>query len=325
MTGIRFFESFFGQKYPFSKYDQILVPEFNWGAMENVGAVTFTEHYIFKSEPTQRARRSRSYTILHELTHMWFGDLVTMHWWNDLWLNESFATFVGYLCQKETAKTLFENPITKTAIYDPWFAVNIEKLWAYDTDSKSTTHPIAGDVKDTEVAENIFDGITYAKGGAFLKQFYKRISGEVFSKGLHIYFARHKFQNTKLDDFITAMQEACDDTPTLKGFKVMEWAEVWLKTYGINTLEYTYETDPEGRITKFEIKQGFRPNCEEKYREQVIDVAFLTGAGNEKLVENVTVEAKEITLVPQIVGLQAPEAVILNGDDWGYFIQAFKV
>ncbi len=149
---------------------------------------------------------------------MWFGDLVTMHWWNDLWLNESFATFLGYLCQKLAASQLFDSPHTKTALFDSWFSVNLEKNWAYNTDSKKTTHPIAGEVKDTEESENIFDGITYSKGGSFLKQFFKRISGEVFSAGLHIYFNRHKFSNTKLADFMQAMQEACDKSETLKGF-----------------------------------------------------------------------------------------------------------
>ena len=178
---MRFYHDLFGKKYPFNKYDQIFTPEHNFGAMENVGCVTYNEMYLFRGEVPSLAKRLRfSNTNLHELAHMWFGNLVTMKWWNDLWLNESFATFMAYLCQ-DTAPEL-------TYFKTSWVTFLQYKFWGINEDILSKTHPITCEINDTGEAENLFDGISYGKGASFLKQVYNLLGHEVVKQGLHAYF-----------------------------------------------------------------------------------------------------------------------------------------
>ena len=184
--GFAFFEELFDLPYPFAKYDQLFVPEFNAGAMENAGAVTITEHYVFRSKVPQAMVERRGLTILHELAHMWFGDLVTMRWWDDLWLNESFAEYASTRCQAEatrwrTAWTTFSSA---------------EKAWAYRQDQLATTHPVVADIRDLEDVEVNFDGITYAKGASVLKQLVHWVGTDAFDEGLRRYFRRHAWGNT---------------------------------------------------------------------------------------------------------------------------------
>lgn len=219
--GFKYFEELFGVKYPFKKYDQIIVPEFNPGAMENIAAVTFNEAYLSRGQKTILQKYSLAEVVLHELAHMWFGNLVTMKWWDDLWLNESFATFVSNLA-------LSEHPKFKEYSWPEFYNM---KLWAYSEDLMPTTHAIYTEVESTDVAFNQFDGITYGKGAAWLKQLYYRVGKKQFSEALEIYFKRHKYSNTVLNDFIQAFVE-------VNGDKNKKWSETWLKTAGVNKLQF---------------------------------------------------------------------------------------
>jgi aminopeptidase N len=217
--GLRFYREQFGLPYAFGKYDQVFVPEFNSGAMENVGAVTFNEAHVFRDPPTRLQRLRRAEVVLHELAHMWFGNLVTMRWWNDLWLNESFATFIAFLALAEA-----------TPFTDAWLDfLGSVKTWAYREDQKPTTHPIACTVADTAQTFLNFDGITYGKGAAILKQLHAGLGPEAFARGLRIYFARHAYGNTVAADFLAALGEGA-------GRDLGPWAEAWLQTSGVNTV-----------------------------------------------------------------------------------------
>ncbi|WP_246051920.1 aminopeptidase N [Leptospira idonii] len=219
--GFTFFESYFGIPYPFEKYDQVIVPEFNFGAMENVGAVTFSERFVHRTTSTRAERENLSDVILHEMAHMWFGDLVTMKWWNGLWLNESFATYMASLAQaknsefKETWESFFEKM----------------KQWAYDEDSYSTNHPVEAKVANTEEAFTQFDGITYGKGASVIKQLVFFIGEEAFQRGVHNYLQKYSYSNSSLADFLRELEFA-------SGFPLKKWSKDWLETKGTNEIEF---------------------------------------------------------------------------------------
>ncbi|MFD1048683.1 aminopeptidase N, partial [Kibdelosporangium lantanae] len=217
--GFAFYHKSFGVRYPFGKYDQLFVPEFNAGAMENAGAVTFAEDYVFRSRVTRYMYERRNETLLHEMAHMWFGDLVTMRWWDDLWLNESFATFASVLAQAEA--TEYKQAWTNFA--------NIEKSWAYRQDQLPSTHPVAADIKDLQDVEVNFDGITYAKGASVLKQLVAYVGEDNFLSGLRVYFAKHAWTNATLADLLAALEEA-------SGRDLSWWSAQWLETTGLNSL-----------------------------------------------------------------------------------------
>jgi aminopeptidase N len=235
--GLDFFAAFFDFPYPFTKYDQLFVPEFNAGAMENVAAVTFNESYLFRDPPTENQRRSRAETILHEMAHMWYGDLVTMRWWNDLWLNESFATYMSYLAMTRA-----------TRFTDAWVEfLSGMKTWAYRQDQLVTTHPISGPVADTDQTFLNFDGITYGKGASALKQLVAAIGMDAFQAGMRRYFQRYAWGNATLAQFLDALQEG-------SGRDLHAWARLWLETASLNTLAAEWEA-VEGRITRLRIRQ----------------------------------------------------------------------
>ncbi|WP_261166344.1 aminopeptidase N [Microbacterium sp. Marseille-Q6965] len=225
--GLDFFTEAFGYGYPWRKYDQIFVPEYNLGAMENPGLVTFTEAYVFRGAATEAQREARANTILHEMAHMWFGDLVTMRWWDDLWLKESFADYMG--AHAAVAATRFAEAWTSFA--------NRRKAWAYEQDQLPTTHPIVADIPDLEAATLNFDGITYAKGASVLKQLVAFVGEDAFFAGVRTYFRRHAFGNTTLDDLLAALEET-------SGRDVRAWSAAWLETTGVSTL--ALERDAEG-------------------------------------------------------------------------------
>ena len=236
--GFDFFHDAFGVRYAFGKYDQVFVPEFKAGAMENAGCVTFLEDYVFRSRVTDFARELRGDTILHEMAHMWFGDLVTMRWWDDLWLNESFATWASALAQAEatrwtTAWTTF---------------CQLHKAWAYQQDQLPSTHPIAADIPDIAAVEVNFDGITYAKGASVLKQLVAYVGRDHFLAGVRRYFAEHAFGNATLADLLGALQET-------SGRELSGWSKEWLETAGVNTLRPENDLDAENRITEFAVVQ----------------------------------------------------------------------
>ncbi|OGQ17217.1 MAG: aminopeptidase N [Deltaproteobacteria bacterium RIFCSPHIGHO2_02_FULL_40_11] len=218
--GFGFFQKYFKCKYAFSKYDQIIVADFNSGAMENVGAVTFNEAYIPRAEATEKQRETLAEVILHEMAHMWFGNLVTMRWWNDLWLNESFATYMSILA--------IDNATEFKRVWQSFYS-DI-KQWAYWEDGLVTTHPIFGDVQDTETAFINFDGITYGKGASCLKQIAYYLGPKMFQKGVQNYFKRYAYKNTELKDFISELGKAA-------GKNLNAWTKLWLKTDSPNTIE----------------------------------------------------------------------------------------
>ena len=218
--GFEFFEAQFGCPYPFEKYDQLFVPEFNAGAMENAGAVTILEGYVFRGKVTDAQVERRAITVLHELAHMWFGDLVTMRWWNDLWLNESFAEYMSHLAAVENTK--FDHAWTTFA--------SVEKSWAYRQDQLPTTHPIFAEINDLQDVEVNFDGITYAKGASVLRQLVAWVGPEQFMAGVREYFRKHAWQNTELSDLMAELEKA-------SGRDLDKWGRLWLETAGVNTLD----------------------------------------------------------------------------------------
>src|ERR1700722_5138209 len=236
--GFDFYHNSFGIKYPFEKYDQLFVPEFKEGAMENAGCVTFLEAYIFRSRVTDFAREARGETILHEMAHMWFGDLVTMRWWDDLWLNESFATWAGTLAQSEATRW--------TAAWTTF--AQLYKTWAYRQDQLPSTHPIAADIGDIEAVEVNFDGITYAKGASVLKQLVAYVGRDNFLAGVRRYFDENAWGNATLADLLLALEET-------SGRELTGWSREWLQTAGVNTLRPDYELDAQGRFTSFAVRQ----------------------------------------------------------------------
>ena len=217
--GLDFFAEAFAFPYPWGKYDQIFVPEYNIGAMENPGLVTFTESYLYRGAATRAQRQARANTILHEMAHMWFGDLVTMTWWDDLWLKESFADYMGSHAS-----------VAATEFTDAWVAfANRRKAWAYTQDQLPSTHPIVADIADLEAAKLNFDGITYAKGAAVLKQLVAFAGEDAFFEGARRYFARHAYGNTTLEDLLVELEQA-------SGRDMRTWAQAWLQTTGMSTL-----------------------------------------------------------------------------------------
>ncbi len=297
-AGIEFYEEAFDQDFPFRKYDQVFVPEYNMGAMENPGAVTYVESYVFRSDVADAVRERRDLTILHELAHMWFGDLVTMRWWDDLWLNESFAEYASTLASAEV-----------TRWDDAWttFALS-EKSWAYQQDQLPSTHPIVADMVDLEAVETNFDGITYAKGASVLRQLVAYVGREEFFAGVRAYFAKHAWGNTELSDLLTELEAT-------SGRDLTRWAQLWLQRSGVNTLAPVIEHDADGAVSRFAIRQTapaehpvLRP-----HRLQVGGFSLQDG----KLVRTETLELDvdgELTEVPELAGRRADLWLLNDGD-----------
>ena len=305
--GFGYYHKNFGLPYAFGKYDQLFVPEFNAGAMENAGAVTFLEDYVFRSKVTRASYERRAETVLHEMAHMWFGDLVTMTWWDDLWLNESFATFASVLCLSEA-----------TEFTEAWTTfANAEKSWAYRQDQLPSTHPIAADIGDLAAVEVNFDGITYAKGASVLKQLVAYVGLEGFLTGLRDYFRAHAFGNAQFGDLVAALEKA-------SGRDLSDWGQQWLKTTGLNTLRADFDVDSDGKFTRFAVTQsGAAPGAGEtrvhRLAVGIYDDSDPSGAG--KLVrvrrEELDVEGS-VTEVPALVGVSRGKLILVNDDDLTY-------
>ncbi|MEB3020625.1 aminopeptidase N [[Mycobacterium] crassicus] len=304
--GFGFYHQNFGIPYAFGKYDQLFVPEFNAGAMENAGAVTFLEDYVFRSKVTRASYERRAETVLHEMAHMWFGDLVTMQWWDDLWLNESFATFASVLCQSEA--TEYTSAWTTFA--------NAEKSWAYRQDQLPSTHPIAADIPDLAAVEVNFDGITYAKGASVLKQLVAYVGLEHFLAGLRDYFTAHAFDNATFDDLLAALEKA-------SGRDLSDWGRQWLKTTGLNTLRADFDVDGDGRFTRFAVTQsGAAPGAgETRVHRLAIGIYDDDPAGSGRLVrvhrEELDIDGPS-TEIPGLVGVSRGKLVLVNDDDLTY-------
>ncbi|MFI8965650.1 aminopeptidase N [Streptomyces sp. NPDC053493] len=296
--GFDFFHDNFDYPYPFGKYDQAFVPEYNLGAMENPGMVTFREEYIYRGKVTQAAYERRANVILHEMAHMWFGDLVTMVWWDDLWLKESFADFMGSFSLAEA--TRFTNSWVTFA--------NNRKSWAYRADQLPSTHPITADIRDLEDAKLNFDGITYAKGASVLKQLVAYAGRDAFLEGARRYFKRHAYGNTRLGDLLSVLEET-------SGRDMKAWAKSWLQTSGVNTLTPVVTYDAEGRITELAVLQD---GDELRPHRAAVGLYRLSGG---ELVRYARAEADIVgarTVVADLAGAEKPDLVLVNDDDLTY-------
>ncbi|WOQ70596.1 aminopeptidase N [Microbacterium limosum] len=300
--GFAYYEEKFDYPYPFAKYDQLFVPEFNAGAMENAGAVTFTETYVFRSKVTDAVKERRVVTILHELAHMWFGDLVTMKWWNDLWLNESFAEWASTIATAEATEW--------TAAWTTFNAM--EKTWAYRQDQLPSTHPVVAEINDLEDVQVNFDGITYAKGGSVLKQLAAWVGIEQFFAGVAAYFARHEWSNTELPDLLRELEAT-------SGRDLSQWSKKWLETAGVNTLSPLIEESADGTISRFAVVQT-APADYPTIRPHRLGIGFYSVRdGALTRVHHLELDVDgDRTDVPDLKGLARPDLVLLNDDDLAY-------
>lgn len=300
--GFAYYEEKFGVAYPFAKYDQLFVPEFNAGAMENAGAVTFTETYVFRSKVTDAVKERRVVTILHELAHMWFGDLVTMKWWNDLWLNESFAEWASTIATAEA-----------TEWTEAWTTFNaMEKTWAYRQDQLPSTHPITAEINDLEDVQVNFDGITYAKGGSVLKQLAAWVGIDAFFAGVGQYFQKHAWGNTELRDLLTELEAT-------SGRELGTWSKKWLETAGVNTLSPVIAEDADGVISRFAVTQT-APADYPTIRPHRLGIGLYNladGALTRTHYVEIDVDGDR-TEVPELQGQKRPDLVLLNDNDLAY-------
>nr|WP_231366501.1 aminopeptidase N [Zhihengliuella flava] len=304
-AGLDLFHRLFAYPYPWGKYDQAFVPEYNLGAMENPGLVTFTESYVFTSRATAAQHEGRANTLLHEMAHMWFGDLVTMAWWDDLWLKESFADYMGTLAVERA-----------TDLGQPWVTfANRRKAWAYVQDQLPTTHPIVADIPDVDAAKQNFDGITYAKGASVLKQLAAFVGEDAFFTAARAYFERHAFGNTTLADFLAVLSEA-------SGRDMGAWAEAWLKTAGVPVLGVDLDTDEDGTVRSAHLVQEatdpvtgepvLRPHVVRVGTFEVIDGRLQRTGSHE-----VELTGARAPLEP-LVGQPRPAVVLPNDEDLTY-------
>jgi aminopeptidase N len=300
--GMGYYADLFGRRYPFRKYDQLFVPEFNAGAMENVGAVTFHDSFLFRDPPTHAQRLIRAEVVLHELAHMWFGDLVTMRWWDDLWLNETFATYLSYRCLADA-----------TRFQDAWSVFSGQmRPAAYRQDQLVTTHPVATLVEHTDQAVGNFDAITYEKGAAVIKQLVARLGDEAFRAGLHAYVDRHAWGNATLADLLDALGEAA-------GEPLHEWARLWLQTPSLNTIAVRW-TSADGRIASMELQQT-APERHRTLRPHSTTIGLVTAGtdGSGLAIEAIAAEVDgQYRAVPEAVGRAEPLFVYPNHGDHDY-------
>nr|WP_152894084.1 aminopeptidase N [Streptomyces adustus] len=301
--GLDFFHDHFDYPYPFGKYDQAFVPEYNLGAMENPGLVTFREEYIFRGKVTQASYEARANVILHEMAHMWFGDLVTMVWWDDLWLKESFADFMG----------TFGN-VGATRFTDAWITfANRRKAWAYRADQLPSTHPITADIRDLQDAKLNFDGITYAKGASVLKQLVAYVGQDAFLEGARRYFKRNAYGNTRLGDLLSVLEET-------SGRDMASWARSWLQTAGVNSLTPQVLLDAQGRVAELAVLQDAAESHPE-LRPHRVAIGLYRRTADGALERYARAEADvegPRTVVAELAGAQAPELVLVNDDDLTY-------
>ncbi|WP_185908447.1 aminopeptidase N [Streptomyces sp. WAC02707] len=301
--GLDFFHDRFDFPYPFGKYDQAFVPEYNLGAMENPGMVTFREEYIFRGKVTRASYEGRANTVLHEMAHMWFGDLVTMEWWDDLWLKESFADFMG----------AFAN-VGATRFKDAWITfANRRKAWAYRADQLPSTHPITADIRDLQDAKLNFDGITYAKGASVLKQLVAYVGQDAFLEGSRRYFKRHAYGNTRLGDLLSVLEET-------SGRDMASWARSWLQTAGVNSLTPQVLLSASGTVDELAVVQEAAESHPELRPHRVAVGLYrrtAEGALERYARAEVDVDGPR-TVVAELAGAEAPELVLVNDDDLTY-------
>jgi aminopeptidase N len=297
-----FFEEQFDYPYPFGKYDQLYVPEYNAGAMENAGCVTLRDEYLPRSRQPRSFFEFRASVITHEMAHMWFGDLVTMKWWDDLWLNESFAEWACYWCEANA-----------TEFTDAWTGfANARKQTGYRADQLPSTHPIAADNVDLHAVEVNFDMITYAKGASVLKQLVAWVGIEPFLEGLRAYFKEWEYGNPEFKDLLATLEKS-------SGRELDGWAQEWLQTAGVNTLAPAFETGGDGRYSSFAVAQSAHPDWPTLRRHRLGIGLYDEVDG--RLVRRDYLEIDvdgERTDVPELVGVEQPALLLLNDEDHAY-------
>src|SRR3954468_1028904 len=300
--GFALFEEAFGTPYPFHKYDQAFVPEYNMGAMENAGCVTLRDEYLFRSRTTHAELEARANTILHELAHMWFGDLVTMRWWDDLWLNESFAEWASHWASAEA-----------TRFTDAWTTfLSIRKNWGYRQDQLSSTHPVYCEMPDVAAVEVNFDGITYAKGASVIKQLVAYVGTDEFLAGVREYFRTHEYRNTTLTGLLAPLEES-------SGRDLSEWVEQWLRTSQVNTLRPVFELTEDGRYASFAIEQTAVAEHPVLRNHRLAVGLYSEGPDGLSRAHRVELDvAGASTEVPELVGHPAADLVLVNDDDLTY-------
>ncbi|MFE3926220.1 aminopeptidase N [Streptomyces sp. YIM B13508] len=301
--GLDFFHDHFDYPYPFGKYDQAFVPEYNLGAMENPGMVTFREEFIFRGKVTRASYEGRANVILHEMAHMWFGDLVTMEWWDDLWLKESFADFMGAF-----------SLVGATRFTDGWITfANRRKAWAYRADQLPSTHPVTADIRDLQDAKLNFDGITYAKGASVLKQLVAYAGQDAFLEGARRYFKRHAYGNTRLGDLLSVLEET-------SGRDMAAWSRAWLETAGVNSLTPQVLLRADGTVDELAVVQEAAESHPELRPHRVaVGLYRRTDAGAlERYAQAETDVEGPRTVVAELAGADAPELVLVNDDDLTY-------
>ena len=302
--GFAFYAKTWGVPYPYAKFDQIYVPEYNAGAMENIGMVTIRDSYVFESKVTDALAERRVVTVLHELAHMWFGDYVTMKWWNDLWLNESFAEFTSTLATAEA-----------TEWKDAWATFSSgEKSWALRQDQLSTTHPIVAPINDLNDTYVNFDGITYAKGASVLKQLVYYVGREKFFKGINNYLNKHAYSNATLADLLAELE-------LTSGRDLKAWSAQWLEESGINTIATEVEENEDGTIKRLALRQT-APAEHPVLRAHRLAVGFYNeDPETGKIVRTDRFELDvdgELTVVDAAAGKARPSLILVNDDDLTY-------
>ena len=304
-AGFAFYENAFSRPYPFRKYDQIFVPEYNAGAMENAGCITFRDEYVFRSRPVQTRVERRVETILHELAHMWFGDLVTMKWWNDLWLNESFAEYISTVATAEA-----------TDWKDIWTTFSAsEKTWAYRQDQLPSTHPVVAPINDLADVQVNFDGITYAKGACVLSQLVAYVGWDNFRAGIREYFAKHEWGNATLQDLLAELEKT-------SGKDLVNWSKVWLEEAGLTWLKPEITRGADGKITKLRITQSiFTPGASLRPQRLAVGVYNLDTNGDKPVF--VADKRQEFDLAADGVDLDdfigsRADVLLVNDGDLGY-------
>lgn len=302
--GFAFYAKTWGVPYPYAKYDQIFVPEYNAGAMENIGMVTIRDSYVFESKVTDALAERRVVTVLHELAHMWFGDYVTMKWWNDLWLNESFAEFMSTLCTAEA-----------TEWTDAWATFcSGEKSWALDQDQLSTTHPIVAPINDLNDTYVNFDGITYAKGASVLKQLVAYVGRDEFFQGINHYLNRYAYSNATLNDLLAELEAT-------SGRDLATWSHKWLEQAGINTITTDLQCADDGTITALSLKQT-APADHPVLRPHALAIGFYNEdpqTGKIVRTDQIRLDVDgESTAIEQAAGRKRPAFLLTNDEDLTY-------
>jgi aminopeptidase N len=299
--GLDFYTELLGA-YPYAKYGQVFVPEFSAGASEDVGCVLISDQFLFRSRVTAAMDEFRAMVILHEMAHMWFGDLVTVQWWDDLWLSESFAEFCGHLATARVG-----------GFPDAWATFSVgRKAWGFAQDRLPSTHPVAADTATLSEAIANFDGISYAKGASVLRQLAAYAGEENFFSGIRAYITGHAFANASRADLIAAVAAS-------SGKPLDAWSQAWLQTAGFNTLRAQFQTDASGAFNEFAIAQD-APASHPILRPHHVAIGLYQRSGDVLArTHRIDVDvAGPRTDVPELTGLAQPDLILLNDGDTAY-------